>query len=97
MADDRFWPGNLLPFAVLAEAALEGRLSTDDYQTLFFVIFETGHLDERSFEILDSLFGQVDLYVDDESLRDAGDLGPAELLAQIDAHMLKLRELVESR
>jgi hypothetical protein len=97
MADEYIWPNDVRSYVILGEATVEGRLSTNEFETVFLHLYKQDHIDDEDvFQILDSLFGYVDEYIGFRSV-EPGELGPVELVDQIKIHLGRLRGLAESR
>jgi len=60
---------NLSKYEVLINGFLDGSISIEEFQSTFFREFQNEEsMDERSYEILNELFGDVDSYTTDKVL-----------------------------
>ena len=71
----------LAPYWALIEAFVEGRLRATEFESIYLDLFlnDPTMWSEDLFDILDRLFGDVDAYCSDPSLRDADDLDDEQL------------------
>jgi Bacterial self-protective colicin-like immunity len=65
------WAVDIAPYAILIRSFLEKRLTSREFQLLYFALFQsdTKHRPHEIFEVLDSLFADIDRYVYDDELR----------------------------
>lgn len=79
----------------LLDQLLEGRVTGDQFQTLYFKIYlgDTREMGDREFRVLDWLFAEVDAYVPDPELRDADDLDDDQLVDRVKQAKARLLDL----
>lgn len=65
------WATDVVKYVVLIRAFLENRLSASEFQMLYFAIFKSDekYRPREIFDILDTLFADIDEYCDDDELR----------------------------
>jgi hypothetical protein len=76
------WSTTVAPYAVLLKLLIDKRISGAEFEVVFLPLFkaELGPWPRGVFEVMDTLFGQVDDFrADDELGLDVGDLSEDEL------------------
>lgn len=76
------WSEPVAPYAVLLRSFIDGRLDADEFELLYLRMYKFDPSDwpPELFDVLDTLFGDVDAYCSDDELRqDVGGLNAAEL------------------
>lgn len=76
---------------------LSGTVDVDSFESSYLDMFknESCTFSEGVFDILDSLFSDVDAYCSDESLREIGDLDEQQLRECCREALRKLKETLE--
>lgn len=79
----------------LIKSFTEGGISAAEFEKSYLAMFknETSVLSEEEYQILDRLFSSVDLFCEDESIRDEDDLDEEKLLSDAESAVLKLEKL----
>lgn len=69
------WTSDLAPYVIMIRAFIDGRLTATEFETLFLVLFkrDTTEWSGDTFHALDTLFGDVDAYHPDASIREQTD------------------------
>lgn len=89
----------LAPYAVLLRSFVDGRLSADEFETVFLPLYKNDGTawPGPEFRILDTLFGDVDEYCGDDELRaDVGGLDAGELAARAGRALRALEDLTST-
>jgi hypothetical protein len=87
------WAVDLVQYVILIRAFLEGRLTGQEFQVLYFAIFKSDdkHRPSEIFNILDGLFVEIDDFCPDEAIRhQVGGIDERELRARVrtaEAHL----------
>ena len=86
----------LQDYASLLNDFISGRITPKTFETIYLRKFkaETIELPEHAFEVLDRLFGDVDAYCDDPSIRDSDDLGDEELLSSAKRSLGEIEKII---
>lgn len=76
------WIGPVVPYAVLLRQFLDGRITADEFQVVFFRLYKLDPTEwpPTLFDVLDRLFADVDDYCGDSELRAKVDAIDAEEL-----------------
>lgn len=82
-------------YLTLLGAFAEGRITADEFESLYLFIFKNDRefYGGQVYEVLNTLFGQVDAYCGDESLFSPGDLSPDGLRVAAERALGVLRNL----
>lgn len=77
----RQWPPQLAGYAIVLRAFIEGRMTGNEFETLFLSVEDDDNVHPRAvFGVLEGLFGHVDDYCpDDDIRRDVGGIDQEEL------------------
>lgn len=71
------------PYVTLLNAFIEGRISASEFEELYLFMFKNdpGEFDPKTYDALNTLFGQVDAFCADPALREqtSDGIGPGEL------------------
>jgi hypothetical protein len=86
----------LKSYAILMSDFVEGKLSPQMFESAYLRKFknEQTMLPESAFSVLDRLFGDVDAYVAEPSIRGTDGLGDKELLAATKVALSELLEII---
>jgi hypothetical protein len=79
------WAVDLVQYVILIRAFLEGRLTGQEFQMLYFAVFKSDnkHRPPEIFDILDGLFADIDDYCSDDAVRQrVGGIDEEELRAR---------------
>jgi hypothetical protein len=90
------WVGSVVPYAVLLRQFIDGRITADEFEVIFFRLYKLDPTDWPAalFEVLDRLFADVDDYCGDSELRaNVGGLDAEELRLRAQKAFHKLEEL----
>lgn len=70
-----------------------GNISTQRFEAHYLETFknETVTFDEKIYSALNNLFLDLDMYCEDESIRDEDDIDKKELLKRVKSHLATLR------
>jgi colicin D/self-protective colicin-like immunity protein len=87
------WIPKVLPYVILLSAFIERRITAAEFEQLYMVIFKNDPTEWRSpiFNVLDSLFGDVDDFCSDPVLRaEIGGMDDEELRVSAEAALVHL-------
>ena len=75
----------LVPYLDLMRGFGERRISASEFETKFLALYKNDatNWSEREFRALDELFGAVDAFCGDDSLRDDEDIDEEQLLGYV--------------
>lgn len=100
--DSRCWEAfapALWPYVALFEAVLERRVTPQEFEVVFLTLYKNDPTSwpPSVFSALESVFGAVDEYCEDEALRaDVHGLGEDDVLAEVERCLKRLREMQEN-
>lgn len=90
------WVGVVVPYAVLLRSFLDRNLTPDEFEIIFLRLYKLDPTEwpPDLFEILDTLFADVDAYCADDGLRaDVGGLDADQLRDRAAIAFSRLKEL----
>lgn len=99
LAGHEDWSPAVLPYVAVLRAFVEGRIVAQDFETIYLAIYKNDptRWSQAAFDILESLFGDVDAYCADGSLRaEVGGLGDDELRASAVRGLERITEIRRS-
>jgi hypothetical protein len=87
------WTPKVLPYVILLSAFTERRITAWEFEQLYMMIFKNDPTEWRPpvFDVLDSVFGDVDEYLADPVLRaEVGGMNDEELRVNAEAALVRL-------
>lgn len=87
------WIPRVLPYVILLSAFIERRITAKEFEQLYMAIFKNdpSKWEPPVFDVLDSLFGDVDEYCSDPVLRvEVGGMDDEELLVSAESALARL-------
>jgi hypothetical protein len=87
------WMPRVLPYTILLSAFTERRIAAREFEQLYMAIFKNDPTEWEPlvFDVLDSLFGDVDVYCSDPVLRaEVGGIDDEELRVSAEAALVRL-------
>lgn len=86
-------------YSGLLDRYLSGQIGVLEFESLYLEMFKSDTMTwgQREYEILNTLFGDVDAYCHDPSIRSSHDLDETQLRARIEIAREGLRHVRETR